>query len=215
MSADDLSGFDPMQALRVADEQARRVRASLDVRLHEQFAVWGLAWLVGLGLMWLEIRTQSPYAGPTARSGVPFGVLLLIAGAFTGLRIRQATVGLGGADEDWRGAMTGLGWGLGFLGYFGLSGALARAGAEPAILGIVGVVVPLLVVGLNYIFGAAVWGARPMGALGAWMLVLAAAAGFTGPVTATLLGAVLGGGAFLVAAAWLWLGRRRRGESWT
>ena len=85
----------------------------------------------------------------------------------------------------------------------GLLGALGNAGATPGVLGILGVTGALLVVGLMYLFGAALWGVRPMGALGCWLLVLAAGVGFAGPVTATLAGSVLGGGAFLATAAWL------------
>ena len=44
-----------------------------------------------------------------------------------------------------------------------------------------------------------------------WLIVLAASIGFAGPVTALVLGAVLGGGGFLATAAWVTLRRRRRG----
>lgn len=121
--------FDAAEAAWLLEAQARTVRAALDVRLPEQLAAWGVAWLVGLGAMWLEVRAQHPYLS-------------------------------------------------------------------------------LLVAGLMYLFGAALWGVRPMAVLGGWLLVLTAGVGVAGPVAATLLGAVLGGGAFLATAGWLWVGRR-------
>lgn len=199
--------LDPADALRLLDDQERSVRRALDVRLHEQLAAWGVAWLVGLGLIWWQVRGQRPYAGPTALGGVVFGVLLVLAGAVTGWRTWQATSGIGG-DAGWQGTIFGAAWGLGFLAHFGVIGALGRAGAGPEVIGILSVTGSLLIVGLMYLFGAASWGVRPMAALGGWLVLLASAVGFAGPVGATLLAALLGGGAFLLTAGWLWLGRR-------
>lgn len=199
--------FDPADALRLLADQEAKVRAALDVRLHEQFAAWGLAWVFGLGVIWLQVRRQEPYAGPTAATAAFFGILLLIAGALTAVRTRQATAGISGSS-DWQGSLYGVGWGLGFLAHFALAGALVRAGAPATAMGVQGVVGSLVVVGLMYLFGAAVWGVRPMAVLGAWLLIVAAGAGFAGPVTAALIGAVLGGGGFLAAAGWLTVSRR-------
>ena len=62
---------------------------------------------------------------------------------------------------------------------------------------------------INVVRGAALWGVRPMAALGAWLVLVASGAGFAGPVGAVLVGAVLGGGGLLVAASWLLMARRR------
>lgn len=162
---------------------------------------------IGIGVIWLQERRQEPYAGPTAATAAFFGILLVLAGALTAVRTRQATAGISGSS-DWQGSIYGFGWGLGFLAHFALAGALVRAGAPATAMGVQGVVGSLVVVGLMYLFGAAVWGVRPMAVLGAWLLIVAAGAGLAGPVTAALIGAVLGGGGFLAAAGWLTVTRR-------
>lgn len=194
--------FDPAEARWLLGAQERTVRQALDVRLPEQLASWGLAWFVGLGAIWLQVRGQQPYVGPGPAAAIVFAALLALVGVVTGRLTWSATSGIGG-NAGRQGSLYGAGWGLGFAALWGLLGALGNAGATPGVLGILGVTGALLVVGLMYLFGAALWGVRPMGALGCWLLVLAAGVGFAGPVTASLAGSVLGGGAFLATAAWL------------
>lgn len=201
MSPED-QPFDAAAALAVITSQERRVRAALDVRLHESLLAWGLALGVGLGVIWWQVRDQRPYAGPPGWALALLGVLLIAAMALTGIRTAQASAGVGG-DADWRGRVFGLGWGLGFLAHFALIGALGRAGAEPEVLGIFSTCGSLAVAGLMYLFGAAAWGSRPMAVLGAWLLLVAASAGFAGPVGAAGLAALLAGSGFVVVAGWL------------
>jgi len=202
--------FAPAAAMELIAAQERRTRTSFDGHLDQVLAAWGVAWLFGLGALWFQVRGQSPYAGPQGWAPIVFASLLAAAASLTAWRTVQTTRGVGG-DSGYRGMLYGYGWLLGFAAYFGIMGALAGAGASPAVLGVFGVVGPLLVTGLQYLVGAAILGARPMAALGGWLIVLAASIGFAGPVTALVLGAVLGGGGFLATAAWVTLRRRRRG----
>ena len=207
--------FDPAVAMALLTEQQRRIRSAFDVRLHESLAAWGLAWLVGPGGVWLQVRNQHPYEGPRGLTAAAFAGLLLLAGAHTAWRTVQATRGIGG-PAGWRGAVYGARWGGGFLVLFSMLSAFARAGAPHEVTGTLGTCDALLVVGLMYLCGAALWGVRPMAALGGWLLALAVVAAFSFPVTAALLAAVLGGGGFLITAGWLWLrhgaGRADRDE---
>ncbi|GAA1788047.1 hypothetical protein [Nostocoides veronense] len=200
--------FDPAEALALLQVQEDRVRVAFDTRLHEQLGAWGVALLVGLGGIWLQVRGQEPYVGPGAASGILFSVLLAAAAAVTAWRTQQATAGIAGASS-WQGGLYGAGWALGFVGYFAILGAIARADAPPPAIGVFATCGPLLITGLMYLFGAALWGVRPMAALGAWLVLVASGAGFAGPVGAVLVGAVLGGGGLLVAASWLLMARRR------
>jgi hypothetical protein len=70
-------------------------------------------------------------------------------------------------------------------------------------MGIAGAAGPLLVTGLIYVAAAAISLDRTMFALGGWLLAVAAAAGWAGPVGALAVGALAGGGGFLAAAAFL------------
>ena len=192
--------LDPAAALALLESQERRVRAALDPGLALTFLTWGMAWLVGFGSIWWQVREQSPYLGPQGAVAGLFAVLLTAAAIFTGWRTQRAVAGIGGESAR-RGRLYGLAWLAGPLALFATFAALGRAGAAAPVLGVLGACGPLLVVGLMYLFGAACFGSRPMGVLGAWLLVLAACIGFTGPVIAAGLAALLAGGGFLVTAA--------------
>jgi len=70
-------------------------------------------------------------------------------------------------------------------------------------MGVIGAVGPLLVTGLIYVTAAAMWVDWTMLALGGWLLAVAAAGGWAGPVDALAVDALAGGGGFLAAAAFL------------
>lgn len=199
--------FDPRDALGMLDAEGARVRQSLDIRLPTQLAAWGIAWLVGFGAMWLEARGQRPYLGP-GLSGLLFAVLLIAAGTVTGVLISRATTGIGGRAQR-VGRRVGIAWGLGWLGFFGVAGALVRAGISPPATGILYAGGAMLVTGLIYLMSGAVFDEPVQTWLGVWLIVVAVGAAFTGPLGVLLVGALAGGGGFLVAAGIAW--RRRRG----
>lgn len=68
---------------------------------------------------------------------------------------------------------------------------------------------PVLVTGLVYMAGAAIWSEWSMLILGGWLAVTCVAAAWTGPVSALLIEALAGGGGFLVASVLL-----ARSRSW-
>lgn len=193
------SQFDPAEAMALLGHEERRVRAALDPGLPLTFLAWGVAWLVGFGGIWWQVRGQEPYTGPQGVTAILFAVLLTAAAIFTGWRTQRAVAGIGGKSAR-RGHLFGAGWFAGFLALFAILGALSRLGATADVMGVLGVCGPLLVVGLMYLFGAACFGSQPMAGLGSWMLALAAGLGFAGPVTAAGLAALLAGGGFLLTA---------------
>ncbi|HPF76114.1 MAG TPA: hypothetical protein PLP55_08195 [Phycicoccus elongatus] len=201
-------GFDPREALGLIEAESRRTRAALDTRIDEILIAWGLAWLIGLGVLWWQGRVQDPFTGPTAATGILFTTLLLAAGGWTGHRTNQATRGLGG-ESAFRGIAHGWSWGLGFGGLFVLIGGLARAGATPEQLSLLSTCGALVVTGVMYAATAATWGTRPALWLGVWLVVVGAVGAFAGPLWALGLGAVAGGGALLAVGLWL---RARRGH---
>jgi hypothetical protein len=70
-------------------------------------------------------------------------------------------------------------------------------------MGVIGATGPLLVTGLIYVVAAAIWLDTTMFGFGIWLLAVAAAAGWAGPVGALAVGALAGGGGFLATAAFL------------
>jgi hypothetical protein len=208
MTEPDEEGFDSRAAAALIQATTEDTRRSLAVRVPQLYASWGVAWLIGLGVMWLSVRGQAPYRGPSAGSAILLGVLLLGAVAVTIFTIVRATSGIQGQSAN-QGTIFGLAWPIGFASLYLLEGALAHQGASGTVLGLFGAAGPLLVTSLIYLVGAAIWLDRAMFTMGAWLAVVAAVGVWTGPVTVLLVNAVAGGGGFLVMAGYLaWRARR-------
>ncbi|HVV24897.1 MAG TPA: hypothetical protein VHF06_36035, partial [Pseudonocardiaceae bacterium] len=155
--------------IKLTTDEARR---SLAIQVPLLYASWGVAWLVGLFVMWLSVRHQAPYQGPTAAPSILFGVLLLGALVVTiGTSIR-ATRGVHGVSEM-QGAIFGVAWPIGFVTLYTVVGALAHAGASVTVVGRASAGGPLLVTGLIYLAGAAIWLDRAMLTIGVWLPVVA------------------------------------------
>lgn len=196
------------EAAALIKQTTSDTRRSLDTRIPQLYGAWGVAWLVGLGGMWLSVRGQHPYAGPSTGAAVLLGVLLMGAVGVTIFYVVRATRGVHGHSEV-QGRIFGFAWLVGFSAFFTLVGALAHQGASPTVLGLLGATGPLLVTSMVYFVGAAIWLDWPMLAMGVWLAVVVAAGVWTGPVTVLLIDAVAGGGGFLVMT--LYLATRRRG----
>lgn len=212
LNGDDLNGddLDSHAAAALLEHATEHARRAMEVRVPWVYAGWGVAWLVGLGAMWLSVRTQVPYRGPGAGASILFGVLAVGALVGTVVAVVRATAGRHGQSE-FQGRIFGWAWPIGFAAFFTLDGALAHYGAAGTVLGLFGAAGPLLITSLIYLMGAAIWLDRPMFVMGAWLAVVAAAGVWTGPVTVLLVNAAAGGGGFLAMAGYLG-GRKRFGR---
>jgi hypothetical protein len=148
--------------------------------------------------MWLSVRGQHPYHGPSGVSGALLGTLLGMAGLVTSLVIVRATRGVGGQSAI-QGSIWGMAFSAGYAAWFAIAGAIDHYGASRPVLGIAYAVGPVLISGLVYMIAAAVWAEWSMLILGAWLIAIAVAAAWTGPVNVLLIEALAGGGGFLVA----------------
>ncbi|MGH3445893.1 MAG: hypothetical protein ACRDPB_11005, partial [Nocardioidaceae bacterium] len=162
----------------------------------------GVAWLLGFGAMWLSVRDQQPYRGPSVSAGVLLGVLLVAAITFTAVTVGRATHGVEGVSQV-QGRMFGLAWPIGFAALFAIEGALGRYGGSSVVLGMIGAAGPLLVTSLVYLAGAATWRDVPMFAIGCWLALVAATGVWAGPVGVLLVEALGAGGGFLAMATLL------------
>lgn len=200
MTDDD--GLDPRGAAELIARTAEHTRRSLSVRLPVVYTAWGAAWLVGLGGMWLSVRGQDPYRGPDALSATILGVLLVGAVAVTMITVSRGTRGVRGNSQI-QGTIFGLSWPIGYAALFALIGAVGRRGASDQVMGLLGSSGPLLITGVIFVLGAAIWLDRSMVAVGCWLALVAGMGAFTGPVTVLLIDAIAGGGGFLAAAGYL------------
>lgn len=190
--------MDPLAAADLIRQTQDLARRELRVGVRSVYAAWGAAWLAGLLVMWLSVRGQHPYRGPSAAAGITLVVLIIAAIAVTMVTVIRATAGVGGGSVL-QGRLYGLSWPVGFAALFAIEQSLARHGASAALQGILYATGPLLVVSLIYLVAAAMWLDRSMFALGVWLALVSAVAAQTGPVTVLLVEALAVGGGFFAA----------------
>jgi hypothetical protein len=194
--------MDPQEAAALMAATRDQAHSALAVRLPLVYLPWGAAWLIGLGAMWLSVRGQRPYQGPSGAAVALLVILLLAAVGVTMVVVTRATRGVRGPSAV-AGRIYGLSWPIAFAALFLIEGALGHRGASAQVLGIVGGAGPILVTGLIYVLGAAIWLDWSMFGLGVWLAAVAAAGAWAGPVSLLLIGALAGGGGFLAMAGFL------------
>jgi hypothetical protein len=198
----DEDTMDASTAAELLRQSAHHARERLMVNQALIYAVWGVAWLAGCGAMWLSVRGQHPFRGAAGWAAAILGAGGAAAAAVTAITAARATKGIGGVSAR-QGLIFGISWPIGFAALFAIIGAAWHFGASPKVTGLLGATGPLLVVGLIYMLSGGMWLDWVMFWLGIWLLLVAAAGAWAGPVGSLLADAVAGGGGFLLTAGWL------------
>jgi hypothetical protein len=183
------------------DRALRELRANYPL----VFAVWGLILLIGFGVLWLSVRGQHPYSGPTPLALLALTLLLAAGAVITLIIVGRALTGVGGVTAAQR-RVHSLALLLGYVGAFTLEGGLAHAGASNSLLGVYGAVAPMLVTGVVYAASPAIWQDWSTRTLGVWLVLVAAGSAYAGPVGVWAVAGLAAGIGFLAMAAVL---RRR------
>jgi hypothetical protein len=203
---EDEGGLDPRGAARLLAQTQRQAQRQLDFRSPRLSLLAAAGVLVAFGAVWLSVRGQHPYKGPT-----PAGLVVLYA--FVLIRIgsvvyahRRAQAGVSGRSVQRRQA-EGAALAIALVAVYVVMAALASDGASDGVVyGVYVVTATLLVLGT---FGAARAAVREdWHELGISIAVVLVAAGsaFAGPRGVWLSNGVglcvvlLGNGA---AQAWL------------
>lgn len=197
--ADEETGMDLQQASAILQETRDRARRALVVRRPVLLAVWGAAWMVSDGVIWLSVREQRPYNGPTPAALLTLTMVIAAAAVFAVIYVGRAGSGVGGLSVLQRRILL-LSYLGGYVALFTLEAAIDHAGASRAVLGVYGAAAPILLVALIIAASGAVFLDWSLLGLGLWLLAVAAGSGFAGPVTVWAVSALAGGGALLVMA---------------
>jgi len=197
--ADEEIGMDLQQASAIMQETSDRARRALVVRRPVLLAVWGAAWMVSDGVIWLSVREQRPYSGPTPAALATLTIVIAAAAVFAVIYLGRAGSGVGGLSVLQRRILL-LSYLGGYVALFTVEAAIDHAGASRAVLGVYGAAAPILLVALIIAASAAVFLDWSLLGLGLWLLAVAAGSGFAGPVTVWAVSALAGGGALLVMA---------------
>jgi hypothetical protein len=198
---DEGTGMDARGAAVILQEAGECARRELCVRRPVLFASGGLALLLGYGAIWLSVRGQRPYHGPTPAAALVLVLLLGAAGVITASVIEQAAEGVSGLSALRRRIYL-LSLATGYAGVITMEAALDHAGASrPVVFGVFAAAAPILVTGAIYIANSAASLDWPMCGLGAWLVVVAVSSAFAGPVAAWAVASLAGGSGYLAVAA--------------
>jgi hypothetical protein len=198
--------FDPAAAVAVLQAAQKRARRELTVSHPVMLAAWGGIYIIAYGALWLSVRGQRPYSGPTPGVAAGVSIFVLIALTVTAAVVGRASSGVGGPRSVQR-SLYYLALSVGIVGAFVLEAALDHGGASRAVIGLIGASGPVLATGIAYMAGSVIDLAWPVFGLGTWLVVTAAGSAFAGPVGVWLADGLSGGLAFLLVAiiSWRWV----------
>lgn len=197
---DEGVALDPPDAAAIMQSARERARHDLTVSQPAIFISGAVALLLGYGAIWLSVRGQRPYHGPT---GATVGILLLLVAAavvVTAVVRDRARNGVGGLSAV-RMRMSSVSLVIAYLAVAVLETALTHDGAgRPLVHGVIQATAPVLVTGVFYMASSAMSLDWAMFGLGLWLVAVAVGGAFAGPVTVWAVQALAGGLAFLLVA---------------
>jgi len=213
-AADDEGGLDPEQAARLIEETSREAKRQFGYWQSPWFTLAGAAiWLAIYGTLWLSVRGQHPYKGPTGWALLIIYSLIFVAAiafrvAAGPRRTRQGVSGRSRRRDAYLGAVMGSA----DVTHLVFQDALKYLGASPAIVWGVypAVVSPIVLVAAGGVFAAVHEDRQTLWAVIAVIAVIAVLAGsaFAGPI-GVWLSCGVGGFIVLVALAAVQFRQRR------
>jgi hypothetical protein len=205
-TAGDGDGLDPREAARLLDQAKRNAQREFDLNPPLMRLIGAAVILVGYGALWLSVRGQQPYEGPSLAAIAVVYTAVIVVIAVSAKVVQRATAGVSGRSQQLlKSELAAIVVAYIATGVF--QGALRYDGASQAIVyGVFPAAAPLVVVGGTL---AGIAGARqdwPMFGTALAVVAVGTGAAFAGPAGAW---AVAGVGLFLVAlghaAATMWL----------
>ncbi|SDP16467.1 hypothetical protein SAMN04487905_102228 [Actinopolyspora xinjiangensis] len=194
----------PAEMLAITEQQQQRAERALDVSPGLLFGVWGAAWCLGFGELYLTIGDDPVLAVSLWYAlGIFFGCLG-VAGVITVWHLASSLRGLRGPSQK-SGAMHGWSWMLGFVALGAMIAATSRLGIPEDVYAMLWTSGSGLLVGVLYLSGGALTGSWTQYGVGLWILAINAAGAFTGIPNHYLVMSLAGGGGFLVAGTVLTL----------
>jgi hypothetical protein len=202
-AADDEGGeLDPREAAALLEQTTRRAERQFEIRPPILTLAAAATVLVAYGAVWLSVRNQHPYSGPSgAALGVLYGTLALWVVVNVAV-LRRALTGRSSRQRRLEGIVFGAIW----ICVYIFQGALRHVDPNHAIAyGVYPAVAPLIVVGAAAAGYQAAREKRVEAGFAAAAVVLGALAPFAGPADVWgVIGVGLCGLLLVGAAAQLW-----------
>jgi hypothetical protein len=172
------------------------------------YGPWGAAYLLGFGSVFLTYPSAAPLRLPGGVAAVITGVLFAAAIVVSVVNGTRAGRGVRGPSRM-VGAMYGWSWTLGFSALAAVNIGVTRRGLPADAATLLWSGSALLLVGVLYLAGGALWQDRFQYGLGVWMLLSGAGSVFAGVPGNFAVVALAGGGGLLLAAGYFALRRPR------
>jgi hypothetical protein len=173
------------EAAAVVQDARARARKELVISAPLVYTAWGLVWLLGYGAMWLSVRGQHPYRGPSGVSIAAVFVLAGFAAAVVLVMAARAVAGIDGRSARYRRIILAT-WAAGYLILFLIQAGISSSVSTRA-LAFVGLAGPLVLAGLVYILASILGRDRPAFALGAWLVIAGASCAWLAPAAIAVI----------------------------
>ncbi len=186
------------EAAAIVEDARARARKELIISSPIVYTAWGLVCLFGYGVMWLSVRGQHPYTGPSGASIAAVFVLAAFAIAAVVVLASKKVAGIQGESVRHRRIIAST-WAIGYLILITVAPGLSSS-VSTRTLAFINFAGPVVLAGLIYILAAALGGYRLAFALGAWLVIVGASCAWQAPAAILATCALAGGGAFLLMA---------------
>jgi hypothetical protein len=206
---DDAPPASAAESLELIRRERAAVARTLELNPLLYYVPWGVAWLVGFGLLFLRF-------GPDGRVFVDLPRWLPLVSLFVLMALAMASTVLVSAlrgrgvqgRSSWQGTAYGFTWFFGFAGIGTTMSHFAKLLPEPE-RGLLWACASVGLVGALYMAGAALWLSRDMFVFGAWLTVINIAGVSAGPGWHSLIISIGGGGGLCLLGVLLRLRDRR------
>lgn len=186
----------PEESEALIERERRSVHQQLEFPAGLAFAVWGVVWFVGFGLIYLASEGSPGPTIPLAVAWTVTGVLIAAGSAVSIVAGVRSASGIRGPSQR-SGAMIGWSYTYGFIALGAIYGGLTQHGAPEDILALFWPAGVLLVLGVLTLGGGAYLRSRLQYGVGLALLVVAVASVVAGFPSNFLVVSLGGGGSFL------------------
>jgi hypothetical protein len=200
--------LDPRDAQTMMTETKEKALRDLELNSMLLCLLGGSIIIVGFGIIWMSVRHQHPYQGPTPGAIGLFYLLVIVVDLVAIAAYRRSSRGVRGRRSKDRLIIGAVG-ATGLVGVFIVMGALDYAGVSHSVVyGIYPATVPLLFASVIAALGAASRDDWTLFASALLISLVCASAAFGGPAGAWFI-AGLGSGVLLFSCAGVKLYQRR------
>jgi hypothetical protein len=189
------------ESLALIEREQREARRRLEPNVTLFFGPWGAAYLLGFGAIFLTYPTAVPVRLPGAVAALITAVLFVAAAVITAVNGARAGRGLRGPSRA-AGAMYGWSWPLGFITLGAVNTGVTRLGLPDDAVTLLWSGSSLLLVGVLYLAGGALFQDRFQYGLGVWMMASGACSVLAGVPGNFAVVSLAGGGGLLLAAGY-------------